>query len=159
MQLLRPLKPGVFIMLFRISPTFATTMKQVLKIVGTAEDGRYIVQEKNNRKSCYLELRKDIIMLEGEHAVGRDGDYGGVINGNGCFNLVAESTEELKSILENKSLTVIPEPVKARILFYPRNLMSGPDATTLDGQVLYPEILSGHSVINQLKRKQQYGLS
>lgn len=153
MQLLKTLDAGVFITLFQVSDSFATTMKRVWKIVGTAEDGRYIVQEKGKRKSYYLNLREDMMVLEGDQPIARDGDFD-VINGNGCFNLVAESAEMLKTIIETTALTVLSENIKSNILFYPRALMEGPQAGVLDGQVLYPEIMSDRSVINHLKRKQ-----
>jgi len=78
-----------------------------------------------------------------------DGETGGVICGNACFNLVGD-VDAIRQCLESRAVFPISDSVKAKILVSPAARHVADDSGTV---LLYPNIPTSHAVIEDMRGK------
>ena len=112
--------------------------------------GTYRVRGK--RKEFFLDLKPDTLVFDGwEVPFKADTEGSGCISGNACFNLVGDPAV-IREWIETRQLnTSVGDQAKAKILVWPAKER---DSLTIgEGTLLYPEIDTGHAVINRIKEK------
>jgi len=104
------------------------------------------------RKEFFFDLPDDALVFDGwDVPFTADTDGGGMICGNACFNLVGDPAV-IREWIETKQLnTEVDQQTKATILVWPA---SRPN-TSVEPKLLYPELETGHAVIDELKERSQ----
>jgi hypothetical protein len=152
------LSVGQRVTLLRIDEMMAMTHRYELEIrqVVTPETVGYegrkqrvaVVRQRGKRKEFYLDLAGDDILLDGWALPFKtDTECGGVMAGNACYNLVGDPADVRRSI-ETQAVFPVTESAKAKII------VARTERTTCsdDGQeLLYPDIETGHAVVNRMK--------
>ena len=106
------------------------------------------VRQRGKRKEFYLDLAAEDILLDGWEVPFRtDTECSGVMAGNACFNLVGDP-EAIRQCIEGRAAFPVSDSAKAKIIVSrePRTTCSD-EGTAL----LYPEIETGHAVVNRMK--------
>jgi hypothetical protein len=106
------------------------------------------VRQRGKRREVYLDVAADDILLEGwDLPFKTDGEAGGVMAGNACYNLVGDP-EAIRQCIESKAVIPVSEESKSKIIVSRVKRTNCSD----DGQdLLYPDISTGHSVVCRLK--------
>jgi hypothetical protein len=106
------------------------------------------VRQRGKRKEQYLDLRPDVIVLDGwDLPIRVDTEGGGVFSGNACFNFVGDP-DVIRKTLETRAIIPLTDDAKAKVLVWPPNRATCGD----DGAVvLFPDIETHHAVVNRLK--------
>src|SRR5262245_47580721 len=107
-----------------------------------------IVRQRGKRKTFYLDLAADDILLDGWDVPFRtDTECGGVIAGNACFNLVGDP-ETIRQCIEGRAIVPVTDSAKAKVI------VSRSPRTRCDDEglaLLYPDIETRHAVVNRMK--------
>jgi hypothetical protein len=107
-----------------------------------------VVRQRGKRKEFYLDLAPDDILLDGWGLPFRtDTEGSGVFSGNACFNLIGDP-EAIRQCIEGRAVVPVTAEAKAKII------VARTERTTCDDeglQLLYPEIETGHAVVNRMK--------
>ena len=152
------LSTGQRVTLLRIDDALAMTHRYELEVRKLTEPERVgyqgqktrlaVVRQRGKRKEFYLDLAADDILLDGWGLPFRtDTDGGGVFSGNACFNLIGEP-EAIRQCIEGRAVVPVTAEAKAKII------VARTERTTCDDeglQLLYPEIETGHAVVNRMK--------
>ncbi|MFL5343017.1 MAG: hypothetical protein ACJ8F7_23030 [Gemmataceae bacterium] len=114
-----------------------------------------IVRQRGKRKTFYLDLRADDILLDGWEvpfctdleAYSADTRGGVVCSGNACYNLVGDR-EAIRQCIEGKAVFPVSDSAKAKIIVA-REVRT---KCNEEGQeLLYPEIETRHAIVCRLK--------
>jgi hypothetical protein len=106
------------------------------------------VRFRGKRKEFYLDLAHDDILLDGwDQPFRTDGEAGGVMSGNACYNLVGDP-EAIRTAIESKAVFLVSDGAKAKILVNRTARTTCDDSGTM---ILYPDIETHHAVINRMK--------
>jgi hypothetical protein len=107
-----------------------------------------IIRQRGKRKTFYLDLRADDILLDGWALPFKtDTEGNGVFAGNACYNLIGDP-DVIRECIEMKALLPVTNDAKAKVI------VSRTERTTCgdEGQaLLYPDIDTHHAVVNRLK--------
>lgn len=143
-----PIQKGQKITLFTINGIAATSRVEIL-ITGE-QQGRHTFKEKGKRKEYYLKIRPDDIILDGWDLPLRADSESNRFCSNACFNIAANSKDELKQWLD-KSLNPLTDDTKAKVMFI--SMEDFRNGNTANEDLLYPEIETHHAVVNRVKAK------
>jgi hypothetical protein len=152
------MQTGQRITLLRIDDGLALTQRYELKVCSICDGapatwpgrGRRlaIVQQRGKKKSRYLDLGPDDILLDGwDLPMRADTECAGVFAGNGCFNLIGDPGA-IRECLETKAVFPISDGAKAKVLVG-RSARTTCDDSGLE--LLYPAIDTPHAVVNRFK--------
>ena len=107
-----------------------------------------VVRPRGKRQDLYLDLAADDILLDGWGLPFRtDTEGGGIMAGNACYNLVGEP-EAIRQCIETRAVVPVRDDAKAKII------VARGERTTCDDdglELLYPELETGHAVVNRMK--------
>jgi hypothetical protein len=110
-----------------------------------------VIRQRGKRKTFFLDLAADDILLEGwEQPFRTDTEGAGVMAGNACYNLVGDP-DAIRACIETKALVPVTDSAKAKIF------VACAERTTCNNDglaLLYPEIESHHAVVNRFKADQ-----
>jgi hypothetical protein len=107
-----------------------------------------VVRQRGKRKEVYLDLDGDDILLDGwDLPFQTDGEAGGVMAGNACYNLVGEP-EAIRQCIETLAVVPVTEAAKSKVIVSRTKRTNCSE----EGQdLLYPDISTGHAVVCRLK--------
>jgi hypothetical protein len=109
-----------------------------------------IVRQRGKRKNQYLDLAADDILLDGWGLPFQtDTEAGGIMAGNACYNLVGEPAA-VRQCIERRAAFPVRDDAKAKII-----VARGPRTRCDDEglELLYPDIDTGHAVVNRMKER------
>ena len=110
-----------------------------------------VYAQRKKRKKFYLDSRpSSMIFLNGwDLPIRVDTDLRvGIMRGNACFNLIGDP-ETLKALLDG-SIIPVTDQQKAQVVLCGLDRTCGDDSADT---LLYPEIQTGHAVINRMKER------
>src|SRR4029453_1951583 len=100
----------------------------------------------------YLDLDADDILLhEWDLPFRADTEGDGVFSGNACFNLIGDP-EAIRECIETQAVFPVSEDAKAKILVSRSERRTWGDEGL---ELLYPDIHTGHAVVNRVKAAQR----
>jgi len=149
---------GQRVTLLKIDENLAMThryemeVRQALDPTRVGYEGRKtrlaVIRQRGKRKDFYLDLADDDILLDGWNLPFQtDTETHGVMAGNACYNLVGEP-EAIRQCIEVKAVMPVTDGAKAKIIVARAQRTTCDDR---DQQLLYPEIDTGHAVVNRMK--------
>ncbi|MBY0525068.1 MAG: hypothetical protein K2R98_16810 [Gemmataceae bacterium] len=149
---------GQRVTLLKIDDMMAMCHRYQLEIRSVVEpqpagyEGRHqrvaTVRQKGKRKEFFLDLGADDILLGGwDVPFHTDTEGSGVMAGNACFNLVGDP-KAIHDCIETRAAWPISDSAKAKILVSASNRTKCDDSEVA---LLYPEIETGHAVVNRMK--------
>jgi hypothetical protein len=105
------------------------------------------VRQRGKRKDQYLDLKPDVIMLDGwDQPFRTDTEVGCIMAGNACYNLIGDPNE-IRLAIETKAAWPLSDDAKAKIIVARKPRTKCDDSET---ELLYPEIDASHAVVNQM---------
>src|SRR5262249_36651169 len=118
-----------------------------------------VVRQRGKRKESHLDLAADDILLDDwdmpfrtdvEAATGADGRMkgGSIIAGNACYNLVGEA-QAIRQCIESRAVVPVTDGTKAKIIVARSERTKCNDGR----EPLYPEIETGHPVVERIRAK------
>ena len=127
-------------------------VRSVLEPQAVGYEGRKqrvaVVRQRGKRKDLYLDLGDDDILLDGWNLPFKtDTETDGVMAGNACYNLIGEP-EAIRQCIEGKALRPVTDGAKAKIIVCRGERTTCDDR---DQELLYPDIDTGHAVVNRMK--------
>lgn len=131
-----------------INEMLCSTQRNEIEITGDF-NGRTGYKHRGKRKEFYLKLKSETLLFRGwDLPIKADTDSSAGFAGNACYNLVANSPEELKTFLHT-SLIDLTQDMKAKVFYI--SMTDFKAGKIHNGQLLYPEIETHHAVINRHK--------
>jgi hypothetical protein len=135
-----------------MSHSYEMEIRQTLDPHPVGYEGRKtrvaIVRQRGKRKDLYLDLGADEIVLDSWEVPFRtDTECAGVMAGNACYNLVGEP-EVIRDWIETRAALPITDGAKAKIIVSRDERIKCDDSKC---ELLYPDIETGHAVVNRLK--------
>ena len=152
------LSTGQRVTLLKIDDALAMTHRYELEVraalepQGVGYQGRHqrvaVVRQRGKRRTFYLDLAADDILLDGwDQPFRADTECGGVFSGNACYNLVGDP-EAIRDCIESLAVFPVSDSAKAKVIVArePRIRCDDKDLT-----LLCPDIDTHHAVINRMK--------
>jgi hypothetical protein len=155
------LQVGQKLTLVWIDDMMALTHRQEIEIRSVIEPVKVGYEGRNTRLGTYrvrgkrqdyfLDLKPDTLVFDDwDVPFKADTEDSSCFSGNACFNLVGDPAV-IREWVETRQLnSSVGEQARAKILVWPKerdSLHMG------EGTLLYPEIETGHAVINRIKEK------
>ena len=149
---------GQRLTLLRIDDALALTHRYEFEVRSVEEphavgyEGRKqrvaVVRQRGKRKEFYLDLASDDVLLDGWGLPFRTDTEGrGVFSGNACYNLVGDPVA-IRECIETRAVWPVSDAAKAKIIVARTERTNCSD----DGlELLYPDIDTGHAVVNRMK--------
>ena len=152
------LSAGQRLTLLKIDDALAMTHRYELEVRAALEplavgyQGRYqriaVVRQRGKRRTFYLDLAADDILLDGwDQPFRADTECGGVFSGNACYNLVGDP-DVIRQYVEGRAVLPVSDAARAKILVARGRRTTCDDAGL---ELLYPEIETHHAVVNRVK--------
>lgn len=110
---------GMRLTVLSISDFMATTCKSEVEITRIIE-GRIVFKQRGKRKEFYLSTDKELIVFEGWDKVKIDTD-GRSFFGSATFNIVHDTVDSLRTLIEEECICELSEIIKSRIMLMSRN--------------------------------------
>ena len=141
---------GMKLTLLTISDFMATTCKSEIQITRNI-DGKLVFKQRGKRKEFYLSTDKEMIVFEGWDVVKVDTD-GRSFSGSACFNIVHDSVESLRALIEKDCISELSEITKSHIMLMTREDFASANLNNM--QPVYMETATDSVVVE--KRRQQH---
>jgi hypothetical protein len=152
------LSAGQRLTLLKIDDALAMTHRYELEVRAALEplavgyQGRYqriaVVRQRGKRRTFYLDLAADDILLDGwDQPFRADTECGGVFSGNACYNLVGEP-EVIRDCIERLAVISVSDCAKAKVIVARQARIRCDDSDLI---LLYPDIDTHHAVVNRMK--------
>jgi hypothetical protein len=149
------LRVGQRVTLFKIDDMLAMTHRYEFDVrqvyIGPATGPKWraaAVRQRGKRKEFYPDLGHDDILLDGwDQPFRTDGEAGGVMSGNACYNFVGDP-DVIRQAIENKAVFPVSDGARAKILVNRAARTTCDDSGTA---LLYRDIETHHAVINRMK--------